>query len=96
MKTFVIALAMCTALCTPAYADTVEVPVTQAVPVKTQPVSFKALDEELRQYQLNKTVSVKLNEHLSFGRIPLIPFQTYAGSATKLRRLVGLSLRVAF
>lgn len=96
MKTIIIAVVYCATLCTPAYADTVEVPTTQVVPVETQPVRFKDLDEKLKQYQLDESVSLTLSKHVSLGRVPLIPFQTFAGSSTWSRRMVGVSVRVAF
>jgi hypothetical protein len=96
MKKLALAIVAFIAMNTPAYADTVRVPTTPDVPVTVQTMSFKELDEQTKRYRLDETPSFQLNQYTAIGRIPLVPFQTYAGSPVWSRRMVGVSLSFKF
>ena len=96
MKKYALAIAALFATSTPAYADTTPVPKKLDVITPAQFMSFKTLDEMTRQYRLDEKVSFKVNDYLAVGRVPLVPFQTFAGSTTYSRRMVGIQVSFKF
>jgi hypothetical protein len=96
MKQYALAIAALVVMSTPAYADTAQTPKKLDVIAPAQFMSFKTLDEMTRQYRLDEKVSFKVNDYLAIGRVPLAPFQTYAGSTTYSRRMVGIQVSFRF
>lgn len=96
MKKLALAMVALIAMSAPAYADTTQTPKKIDVATPEPFMSFKTLDEMTRQYRLDEKVSFQMNDNLAVGRIPLVPFQTYAGSTTYSRRMVGIQVSFRF
>ncbi len=96
MKKYALAIAALVAMSAPAYADTAQTPKKIDVATPEPFMSFKTLDEMTRQYRLDEKVSFKVNDYLAVGRVPLVPFQTYAGSTTYSRRMIGIQVSFRF
>lgn len=59
-------------------------------------LSSKDIDEKERRYRLTERLVFTVDEHVIAGRVAVEPIQSYAGSQTYIRRVLGVSIRFSF
>lgn len=58
--------------------------------------SFREMEEQAKKREQTGRMVFHLTPNVSLGRVQLQPFQTYAGSYTYTRRLIGVSVHFSF
>ena len=80
----------------PAHAQVASLPTTFKLSILPEPVSFKELDEADLRWRITERLTFQLNENITVGRISIQPVQSYVGSYTWKRRLLGVSVHWRF